>query len=95
MNTKVQVKIKGKSLKSAANSFFVRASLLGEALNLLGPSMTGASTSPSSGNPLVRTFESYSLGSPNSGDDDFRDCKMDVNFNPDGERGDAQHFKPV
>jgi hypothetical protein len=75
-DTKVQVKFLGKSLKSASNSFLVRASLFGESLNLLGPSFTGSGSSSGSGNPLVRNFESFQLGD--------HDCKMDVSLNADG-----------
>jgi hypothetical protein len=82
-NTKVQVKFNGKELKSSLNSFLVRASLLGEALNLLGPSMTGTST-PSAGGPLQTRLISFSLGSPKDWESDFKDCRMDVTFKTDG-----------
>jgi hypothetical protein len=74
-NTKVQVKFKGKSLKSDLNSFLVRASFFGEALNLFGPSMTGGSTSSAQG--PIRSFESFRLGDTG--------CRMDIDLE-DGTR---------
>jgi hypothetical protein len=73
-SNKIQLNFKGKSLKSGLNSFLVRASLLGEALNLLGPSLSGQSTS--AGNqPIFRSVESFRLGDAN--------CLMDIALNPD------------
>ena len=68
-NTKIKLKFNGKSLKSGLNSFLVRASLLGEALNLLGPSTTGTSSSASE---TIRSFESFKLGDTG--------CKMDIDL---------------
>jgi hypothetical protein len=50
--------------------------------DIVAPVCPGAST-PSAGGPLATELLSFSLGSPYEGDDDFRDCKMDVTFNKD------------
>jgi len=71
----LEVRFKSKLLASGLNTFFVRSGVIGQAMNLPGPSLSSPSNTLDNQPPL-RSVESFKLGD--------RNCSMVITLNSDG-----------